>query len=502
METLLFLLAAAFLVFLNGFFVLAEFSAVKVRSTQIQVLAEAGNKKALRAQKIVKNLDVYLSVCQVGITIASIGLGFVGEPAFATLLFPLVAWLSPGPLAEVAAHTIAVVFSFVIVSFLHIVLGELLPKSIAIRSPEKSVLSISRPLLVFHFLFAGPIWLLNSTVNGLLRLLRFPVKSHNEAHSDGEIRAILDHSEASGVLSFRSLLLLENVLDFGSLTIRNAMRVRRLVHTVSLPMDRAKTLEIMAQTKHSRYPVLSAAGQPVGFLHAKDVLFSPPDQSLDALIRPTLAVAEADSLEKTLATMQRRGQHLVLVYNNAHQWTGIITLEDIIEELTGTIEEEFPVEPSVNLIDFLTPDQIILDVAGDTVTEAVARGLSIVPEGTLPCSRELILKAVIEREKLGSSYLGHHLAVPHARIDAVELPAVFIFRLATPIPAPTSKEEASIKILFLLISPSTAHRVHQLLLSHIGGMYESDYFEDRLIEAQDAEELYETVATTEQTALD
>lgn len=501
MEIFVFLLLAAFLVFLNGFFVLAEFSAVKVRATQIQILAEKGDKLALRAHRVIKNLDVYLSVCQVGITVASIGLGFVGEPAFGALLHPVIEYFGHGWLTEMAVGAVAITLGFLIVSFLHIVLGELLPKSIAIRSPERSILLVSGPLFFFRLLFAGPIWFLNATVNGVLRLFRIPVLAHAEVHSDDEIRAILDHSQASGVLSFRSLLLLENVLDFGSLTVRNAMRVRRLVHSLSLPLNRVQAVEAMGATKYSRYPVLSPGGNPVGFLHVKDVLFSPPEKSLEDLVRPCLRVAESDSLEKVLSVMQRKAQHLALVQGPSGLWTGIITLEDIVEELTGTIEEEYPVEPSVSLMDYLAPGHIVLDVPGTSIGEAVAQGLARVADEALPCSRAQIVQAVVDRERLGSSYLGHHLAVPHARIDGVRQPAVFVFRLLEPLPAPTGKEGQTIRLLFLLVTPATAHRVHQVLLSHLGGMYDSDYFEDRLLEAPSAQELYDTVATVELSAL-
>ena len=500
METLLFLSAAVFLIFLNGFFVLAEFSSVKVRATQIEVKAEAGDRRARRAQKILKNLDVYLSVCQVGITVASIGLGFVGEPVFSSLLHPLVEHLGSGLLGDVAVGAIAVTLGFVLVSFLHIVLVELLPKSIAIRSAEKAVMSISGPLFLFRILFAGPIWVLNATVNGLLWLFRLPARPEGEVHSDLEIRAILDHSEASGVLSFRSLLLLENVLDFGSLKVRNAMRPRRTVHGLNLPLNRAQALEAMTVTKFSRYPVHTHGGNPLGFVHVKDLLFSPPSLSLEDLVKPCPHVTEADPLEKVLSLMQRKGQHLALVFNASGLWTGIITLEDIIEELTGTIEEEFPVEPPVTLGDYLTSDQIVLDVPGASVSEVVTQGLSRVPDTVLPCSREAIVQAVVDRERLGSSYLGHHLAVPHARIDVVKQSAVYIFRPKIPLPAPGVPGE-TIHILFVLVTPATAHRVHQVFLSHIGGMHDSDFFEDRLLEAITPHEVYDTVITVEQTAL-
>jgi len=500
METLLFLLIAAFLVFLNGFFVLDEFAVVKVRSTQIDVLAEAGNRRSQRVQKVLAHLDLYLSVCQVGITVASIGLGFVGEPAFSRLLHPVVAYFGADHVGEVAVEAIAVSLGFVLVSFLHIVLGELLPKSIAIRSAERAVLTLSGPLFLFRILFAGPIWLLNVTVNGLLWLFRIPPSSPTEAHSDLEIRAILDHSEASGVLSFRSLLLLENVLDFGALKVRNAMRPRRTVHALTLPLGRAQALETITTTKFSRYPVLTHGGNPLGFVHVKDLLFSPEGHTLEDLVKPCPRVIENDSLEEVLTLMQRKAYHLALVFNPSGLWTGIITLEDIIEELTGTIEEEYPVDPPITLTDYLTPEQVVLDVPGSSVSEVVAQGLLRVPDTVLPCSRDAIVQAVADRERLGTTYLGHHLAAPHARIDVVKQSAVYVFRLKSPLNV-TGVPGAQIHLLFVLVTSATAHRVHQVLLSHIGGMHDSDFFEDRLLEATTPQEVYETVITVEQTAL-
>lgn len=501
METFLYLMAAAFLILLNAFFVLAEFASVKVRPTQIQVMASEGNKGAVRAQKILHKLDLYLSVSQVGITVASIGLGFVGEPAFAHLLFPVVNLFVTGHEAELVAHAAAIFLSFVVVSFLHIVLGELLPKSIALRSPEKSIIFISWPMIVFRVMFAFPIWFLNATVNILLRLLRFPINAEHKAHSEGEIRAILDHSETSGILSFRALLCLENVLDFGDLTVRNAMRVKKNVRSVPLSADLEGVREIIRQSKHSRYPVLSAAGEPLGFIHLKDLYFAPTDATLESLVKPALQVFEKDPLEKVMTVMQRKGQHMAFVYSAPKLWTGIITLEDVIEEVIGTIEEEYPVDPVANLADFLTPAHVVLDVEGATIVEAVSDGLGKVHPHLLPHSREAILKAVTDRERLGSSFMGHNLAIPHARLERISNPSVFLFRLKEPIPAPTGKEGETIRILFLLITPATSPRIHQLLLSHIGGIYDSDYLETRLEEGETPEELYETVTTAEQMAL-
>lgn len=502
METLLFLLFAAILIFLNAFFVLAEFSSVKIRPTQIEVLIAQGNRKAIRAKKILDHLDEYLSVCQVGITLASIGLGFVGEPAFVAWLHPLISFLGNGLFTEVLAHGIAITVSFIMVSFLHIVAGELIPKSIAIRSTEKSVLWISTPMLIFRFLFAVPIWVLNSTVNVILGLFRLSSLGVHAAHSESEIRAILDQSQSSGILSFRSLLILENVLDFGALTVRNAMKVKRLVKCVSLEWSLSEVRKFIAENRHSRYPVLAQGSEePLGFIHLKDLYFAEEKKQIKELIRPCSKVNEHESLEKLLSLMQRKGHHMVLVYDNQNRWSGMITMEDAIEEVIGMVEEEYPVETPVNLSDFLTPERVLLDVEGKSILETVAKALAAFPQDKLPVSKELILKHVAEREKLGSSYVGHHLAIPHARLENLERPLVFLLRLKNEMPAPTGKRDETIRFLFLLLTPATSARIHQILLSHIGGIYDSDFLETRLEEAETAAQIHEIIITTEQIVL-
>src|SRR5271157_2329299 len=192
-----YLILALLLILLNAFFVLAEFAAVKMRPTQVEALAEAGNRRAKFLERIQAHLDEYLSVCQVGITLASIGLGFVGEPAFAEFLLPAVKWVGiRGVATTITAHGIAVAAAYLLVSFLHIVLGELVPKSVAIRRTENAALFTALPLVIFRYIFIAPIWLLNSTVNGILRVFRLPPVTGHGIHSEEEIRVILDQSQS------------------------------------------------------------------------------------------------------------------------------------------------------------------------------------------------------------------------------------------------------------------------------------------------------------------
>ncbi len=501
----IYLLVAVILIFLNAFFVLAEFAIVKARPTQMEALAVKGNRRAKLVEKIQAHLDEYLSVCQVGITFASIGLGFVGEPAFARLLEPLVHMVGLSGLgAQVTAHGVAIALAYLVVSFLHIVLGELVPKSVAIRKTEGAALLTAYPMLVFRYVFIVPIWALNSTVNGILRIFKLPPAARPGSPGEDELRIILDQSQSSGMMSFRRLLHLENVLDMGTLIVRNAMRARRLVRCLSVTQTREEVDRVIADNRYSRYPLIGDnPDRPIGYVHIKDLFLAEragkPTDDLKAFLRPCLLVREQDSLEQRLSEMQRKACHMALVFAPDGSWSGIITLEDAVEEVIGTIEEEYPTETPIRLSDLLTPERTLLDVEGDSILSAARHALDRIKTADLPVSKEAIMLSVAERERLGSSYVGRRLAIPHARLKRLSDPMVIVARLKTPIPAPVPGED--INLLFLLLTPADTPRIHQILLSHIAGIFESDYLEDRLETAATPAILHSVIVTAEQVVL-
>lgn len=493
------------LLLLNGFFTMAEFAIVKVRPTQIEALAAKGSSKAAKVEAIQARLDEFLSVCQVGITFASIGLGFVGEPAFVHLLEPAVKAIGIEGIARtVTANAIAVALAYLLVSFLHIVIGELLPKSIAIRRTESAALRTALPLMIFRYIFLAPIWTLNAAVNLLLRLLRLPQVVPHGAHSEEEIKIILDQSQTTGMLSFRSLLAIENVLDMGALTVRNAMRPRRLVRVLTLRDDGGRNEQTVSQYRYSRYPVVGEdPGKPLGFVHIKDVFLARIEgrqaEDLGPFLRPCPVFREQDPLEQRLSEMQRKGTHMAVVLDAAGNWAGIITLEDAIEELIGTIEEEYPTEPTVRLADLLSQQHTLIDVEGDTILSAARNALRRIPPGELPLPIEPIMLSVADRERLGSSYVGRRLAIPHARLSRLTRPMVIVARLKEPIAAPVHGED--INLLFILLTPADTPRIHQILLSHIAGIFESDFLEGRLEGVTTEAELHNVICTAEQVVL-
>lgn len=340
---------ALFLVLLNGFFVAAEFALVKVRATRIDELADKKRFGAKKAQSAVRHLDAYLSATQLGITLASLGLGYIGEPAFAHLLEPLLA----GRVSQSAQHTIAFAVAFTIITALHIVIGELAPKSLAIQKAEATVLAVVYPLDFFYRLFKLPIFLLNSLAGAVLRLFGLQNASEHgegEAHSEGELRRILDTSVAGGEIRESEANLVHQVFDFAHRQAKDVMVPRPDV----IFLNTERTLdECVARTEESgftRFPLMDGSPDAVvGMIHVKDLLalarHSQPGQSdetaLRRIARPILRVPETKPIDQLLRDFQRERQHMAAIVDEYGGTAGIVTLEDIVEEIVGDIQDEF-----------------------------------------------------------------------------------------------------------------------------------------------------------------
>jgi CBS domain containing-hemolysin-like protein/mannitol/fructose-specific phosphotransferase system IIA component (Ntr-type) len=505
---IIYLLLTGLLLLLNAFFVLAEFAAVKARPTQMEALAAKGDLRAKMMQHIQTKLDQYLSVCQVGITLASIGLGFVGEPGFAEIIAYAMSKLGLGDgSTNATVHGLAISVSYILISYLHIVLGEQVPKIFAIRRIEQAALYTALPLQFFHFLFFIPLWALNWSVDVVLSILRVPKGDKHERHSEDEIRIILDNSQSSGMMSFRRLLYIENVLDMGVLTVRNSMRLRERIHLLRTGASQEDNDKIISEFKQSRYPLIGDDPEnPIGYIHIKDLFLAmragKPATDLKSFARQCLKAKETDHIESLLSEMQRRGNHVALVYNNKGAWTGFVTMEDLLEEVVGAIEEEFPLEVPVYISDTLTVERVLLDVEGDSIISAAGNALKRLAPKELPMPAETIMLSVIEREKLISSYVGRKLAIPHARLKSLARPVVVVARLKEPIPAPAPHPpHETINMLFILLTPADIPRIHQVLLSHIAQMLDSEFLSDRLLNAQTPSELFDAIKTAEQASL-
>lgn len=487
---------AIFLLLLNGFFVLAEFAVVKVRSSRIEELVQSGHPRARLLQQIHDHLDEYLSVCQVGITLASVALGMVGEQ---------IADMLGASDGSVTSYVVAIAVSYVLISGSHIVIGELVPKSIAIRVADKASLRCAAPLRFFHFLFFVPLWVLNRVAWFFLRLLGFPGKVSEGEHSEDELRIILDHSQSHGLLSFRRLLFIENVFDLGELRVRDAMRPRSQVKVLRADEPWSASRDTIRAHRFSRYPLIAADPEkPVGIVHLKDILLRQDDPGaipdLPALVRPYLTVKESSPLEQTLSEMQRRRIRVALVWNDEGRWTGLLSLEDVIEEIVGTINDEFERDEAVRVADAIAPNRVVLGVQARSLMEAIPAILARLPAGALPLPIEQVRKAVLERERAAATYLGKGVAMPHARLPGLEKPIVVVANAPTGIPIEGGQERA--QLIFLLLTPAGAPKVHQRLQATIAAMIEnSDYVAERLREAATPEQVIEILVAGEQATL-
>jgi CBS domain containing-hemolysin-like protein len=346
------------LVLLNGFFVAAEFALVKVRQTRLTQLVNEGNKKARYALKVSKKLDAYLSATQLGITLASLGLGWVGESALSSLIVePLLGRL--GVADPVLTHTISFAAAFAIITFLHIVLGELAPKSLAIQRAEITSLWLSAPLMLFYKIFLPVISVLNGAANRLLRLIGVqPAAEHEAAHTEDEIRILMNQSARSGHIDKEEMVLFDNIFEFSERMAREVMLPRIDMDVLYSDHSWEENMKQVYTTKHTRYPVaMQDKDRIIGFVHITDLLLADPNEglNLETFIRPILTVPESMEVNHVLRLMQKRQSHLAIVIDEYGGTAGLLTTEEILEEIVGEIHDEFDdIRPSVEVKGHIT----------------------------------------------------------------------------------------------------------------------------------------------------
>jgi magnesium and cobalt exporter, CNNM family len=341
------LLTIAALVALNGFFVACEFAIIKVRASQLDTLAEEGDSRARFAKRIRSHLDAYLSATQLGITLASLALGWLGEEFLAHLLEPFFA------LTNIHSHALAtsvsVALAFIGITFMHIVFGELAPKYTAIANPLTVSLRLVRPLGAFYFVFKPAIWILNKSSNFLLHnVFRMkPVVGTELAHSEEELRLILEQSEKSKEVSPLGRKLVLNVLDLRERVVRDIMTPRNEIVYLDLEDDFETNAKKAIASKHTRFPLCREnLDNTVGLIHVKDLvpMMQDPNPDLMRIKRELIPVPEMVPLEKLLNLFLGKHAHLAIVVDEFGGTVGMVTLEDVLEELVGDIQDEFDME--------------------------------------------------------------------------------------------------------------------------------------------------------------
>ncbi len=431
------LLVSAILILINGLFVAAEFAIIGVRKSRMAQLAQGGNRVAVRVLSILESpvlQDRYISTAQLGITIASLGLGMYAEEAFAELLIGPLEHL--GHLTEAVAHSVAVIIVLSLLTFLHVVVGEMVPKSLALYHPEASVLRISHPMRLMEKLFGPAVWVLNALGGGVLRLMRIPmVEGHARLHSSEELQMIIDDSYRGGQLDASEKSMLKKIFRFGEKQIGQVMTHRTRVEAYPLDISESALLAGLGQSPYSRFPVYEGdLDHVVGVLHLKDLarqqIHRPGEFDLRSLLRRAIVVPENASVEALLATAKRLRTHMAIVIDEYGGMAGVVTLEDLVEEVVGEVLDEFDQEvpplrqvgPGEYLLrgDFLLDALDELSPLGDDLPDVHSvGGLIVALLGAMPEAGDQVSFAGIEFTV--EAVAGRAVQLARVRLPAVNL---------------------------------------------------------------------------------
>jgi CBS domain containing-hemolysin-like protein len=348
------LVAVLGLVALNAFFVAAEFSLVAARRSKVDEMISKGDRGARTVQAALQHLDRHIAATQLGITVASLALGWIGEPALARLFDSVFRGFGLNP-SPAATHVAAVPVAFLLLAFFHIVLGELTPKSIALASPERTARAIARPLVVFSRVMSPFIWLFNGAAKGLLQLLGVEPASDEEGHTPEEIRFMVMQAHARGTLDDSDRAMLAGVLDFHEKKARDVMRPRTDVVALDIDATEEEVWEVLRRERYSRYPVYrESLDDVIGVFLAKDLWLHAGDApfNLADFVREPMYVPDSRAAERVLDDLRKTRAHMAVVLDEYGGTAGIVTMEDLVEEVVGEIADEY---------DFASRESIVTD---------------------------------------------------------------------------------------------------------------------------------------------
>jgi len=363
---LLKLIAVAGLIAFTGFFVAVEFAIVKVRRTKIDQLIIQKKKGALAAKEVTSHLDEYLSACQLGITVTALGLGWLGEPTMQTLLHPLFSKIG---LNESITHILSFLAAFLSVTYLNGVVGELAPKTIAIQKAETVTLLFAQPMIWFYRIMFPFIWLLNHSARMITSLFGLkPTGEHELAYSEEELRTLLSESYRSGEINQNELKYVNNIFKFDERTAKEIMVPRNEMTVLSLDDSLKKAKQLIKETKHTRFPVMEEDKDHItGMINIKELLlaelageFSLETKSLKPYIHPVIHVIETIPVYQLFVKMQKEHTHMAILVDEYGGTSGLVTVEDIVEEIVGDIRDEFDTE-EVSAVQKLEDDHYILN---------------------------------------------------------------------------------------------------------------------------------------------
>lgn len=340
------LVMVVILIALTAFFVAVEFAIVRVRGSRVDQLIAEGRKGAVAVKQVTSNLDGFLSACQLGITITALGLGWLGEPTVERMLHPLFHSLE---IPDAVGSALSFIIAFVVITYLHVVVGELAPKTVAIRKSEEIAILTAKPLILFTKIMRPFIWTLNGSANQLVRLLGVkPASEHEEAHSEEELQIIINESFESGKINQSEFGYVNRIFAFDNLLAKEIMVPRTDMVCLYTDKTRQENLEIIREQQYTRFPVVEGSKDNViGIVNTKQFFLAyegNPNLDVAALLQPVMAVSEVTPVNELLKKMQQEGTHLAILIDEYGGTAGLVTLEDILEELVGEIRDEFDKE--------------------------------------------------------------------------------------------------------------------------------------------------------------
>ncbi|MDQ0219935.1 HlyC/CorC family transporter [Peribacillus cavernae] len=355
----------AILIALTAFFVASEFAIVKVRSSRIDQLIEEGRNNALSAKRVITSLDEYLSACQLGITITALALGWIGESTINRMLHPLLLGLN---IPAAASHILSFGFSFAIITFIHVVIGELAPKTMAIQKAETITLLFARPLILFYKIMYPFIWILNGSARLVTRMFGLkPVSEHELAHTEEELRIILSESYKSGEINQSEFKYVNKIFEFDDRIAKEIMAPRTEIVTLSLEDTIDDFFAVVKEEKFTRYPVIDGdKDHVIGLVNVKELFTEmisnqgKPDQTIENYIRPIIRVIDSIPVHDLLLKMQKERIHMAILMDEYGGTSGLVTVEDILEEIVGDIRDEFDLD-EIPMVRKLKEDHYIMD---------------------------------------------------------------------------------------------------------------------------------------------
>ncbi len=436
--------AVLMLVFANGFFVAAEFALVAARRSRIDQLAAEGDRNAATVQKALDHLDRYISGTQLGITLASLGLGWIGEPALAALIDYVFAWMGMELPAGSTHFVASIAIAFTIITFLHIVFGELAPKSAALIAPETISRMVARPLILFSRVMSPAIWVLNGAANRFLRLFGVgPLTEGSRVHSPDELRLLVLQSRAHGALTTLPGEFIAGVLDFSEKRARDVMRPRTEVVAISIDASEQEIREIVRREAYSRYPVYRDSLDEIeGLFLAKDLWLAPSDTPfiLAAHVRQVLYVPDSRPAERVFDDLRKSRAHMGVVLDEYGGTAGIVTIEDLIEEVFGDIADEYDLATRT-----VIETDGVLELAGTmSLIDVRSDYRMMIPEGDWATLGGYVFSRLGRLPRVGDrvAFPGGELEV--VAMDGRRVAALRVHRTtATPSPAPEGKRPGS-----------------------------------------------------------